>query len=116
MGNVNSIIAQLNHIVSATYEAPPNSPPAPSRKTLHRINFDNLQGAAADLARSLTNKPNPDDDAQENNGNQYALIEGAVTSYCKNTQGQTDDVWNAFVAIQLQWEAFGWPKTKTQTI
>lgn len=98
MANATVIINSLNTIVNAAYMGRPSS-----RKSLHELAFERLQGSAEQVAAILTQNPNPNCDAQENIASQFAAMKKDVDAYCAKTAG-TDDVLRAFNKASSEWE------------
>lgn len=97
MANVKLIISSLNVIRNATYKGHPSS-----RKSLHQLAFERLQGSAEQVAAILTQNPNPNRDAQENIGSQFTAMKKDVDGYCMKTGG-TDDVLRAYNKASVEW-------------
>ncbi len=104
MGNVNTIIAQLNIIAAARYKSV-HGGPASSRKTLHEQAFDKVKGSAQQVSSILGQNPNPNRDQKENITAQFNSMKKNVDVYCPKTAG-TDNVLRAFNKAFAEWELF----------
>jgi len=82
MPDVNIVIDNLDTIATAQYQSTDPSRPAPSRKTMHHIGFDNLQGAAARVRDTLRSNPVLTADMKENITASFAAIKDGVDGYC----------------------------------
>ncbi|MDM0109791.1 hypothetical protein QTH97_33080 [Variovorax sp. J22R24] len=98
MADVGLIINSLNIIANAQYQGR-----AQSRKSLHQIAFERLQGSAQQVAAILTQNPAPNADTRENLQSQFDAMQKDVNSYCTNTDG-THDIVRAFNNASVEWE------------
>lgn len=90
MANIQLIIDNLQIIVDAGYKGK-----ASSRKTMHELAFDKLQGSAEQIVSILTQNPNPNRDTTENLQTQFDAMQKNIKAYCSNT-AETEDVLRAF--------------------
>lgn len=98
MADINKIINAMNLIGGASYKGR-----ATSRTTLHRENFDRLQGSARQVAVVLMANPAPGPDTLENLKAQFNAMKKAVDGYCTNTAG-TEDVLSAWNKAWSEWQ------------
>jgi hypothetical protein len=100
MANIQLIINSLKTIAAQPYHGTVSS-----RKTLHHVAFDRLQGSAKQVAAILTQNPNPNRDQRENLMNQISAMKKDVNSYCPSTAG-TEPILSAFNKASTEWELY----------
>lgn len=102
MADIGKIISALNDIAGAAYA---QSGPVSSRPTLHRTNFDRLQGSARQVSAILTANPTPSRDSQENIQSLFDSMKENVNHYCLKTSGSEPVLvnWNK---ASSEWQAF----------
>ena len=98
MADVNLIINSMNIIANAQYQGR-----AQSRKSIHEIAFDRLQGSAQQIAAILTQNPAPNADTRENLQALFDGMQNDVSGYCTKTDNTTDIV-RAFSKAGAEWE------------
>jgi ABC-type transporter Mla subunit MlaD len=98
MANIQTIINSLRVIAAAPYQGR-----AQSRKSLHQINFEKLQGAASTVANILEQNNPPSGDTIENLAAQFDSMKAEVEGYCSKTEG-AEDVLRAFSKASAEWD------------
>ena len=98
MADVQKIINSLRVIAAAPYQGR-----VQSRKSLHQINFEKLQGAADTVANILEQNNPPSGDTIENLAAQFDSMKSEVEGYCSKTEG-AEDVLRAFNKASSEWD------------
>jgi hypothetical protein len=99
MANVQRIIDSLRSIAAENYMGR-----ATSRKSLHEIAFDRLQGSATQVADILAQNRNPNSDTRENIQMLFDSMKKNIDTYCLKTAG-TEPILSSFSKAQSEWEA-----------
>lgn len=103
MADVDRIINSLRTITTETYHSVHEGQPPSSRKTGHQLEFEKLQGTAAQLAAIFTANRAPNRDSRENIAAQFDAMKKSVDIYCVKTTG-TRPVLTAFNDAFTEWQ------------